>query len=109
MPFSVARSTRTSAKRYVLFNLVEDWRPILRKASADGLGHLMEPYADADAPSEVPAPSVALEAIGVKRWQYDLWFKIIEAALRSDPDRVSLNYHPALQSAAPIRYTGSSP
>ncbi len=35
-----------SAKRYALFNLDERDRPILRKASAHGLGHLMAPTDD---------------------------------------------------------------
>ena len=33
-----------SAKRYVLFNIGPDGRPIIRKASAHGLGHLNPPY-----------------------------------------------------------------
>ena len=38
-----------SAKRYALFNLDKSGRPILRKASAHGLGHLMEPYSKNEA------------------------------------------------------------
>ena len=38
-----------SAKRYALFNLDKSGRPILRKASAHGLGHLMEPYSENEA------------------------------------------------------------
>jgi hypothetical protein len=35
-----------SAKRYALFNLDLPGRPVIRKASAHGLGHLMAPYGD---------------------------------------------------------------
>jgi hypothetical protein len=37
-----------SAKRYALFNLDRDGNPVLRKASAHGLGHLVPPYGDDD-------------------------------------------------------------
>jgi hypothetical protein len=98
-----------SAKRYVLFNLSSDNRPILRKASAHGLGHLLDPYPESEAPSEIPPPSVPLREIGVRRWQYDLWYKIVDAALRGEPEKVSLDWHPALQRPAAIRYAASSP
>jgi hypothetical protein len=81
----------------------------LRKASAHGLGHLLDPYSELEAPPEIPSPRVPLKQIGVRRWQYDFWFKIIEAALLRRPDTVPLNWHPALQTPAAIRYTASSP
>ncbi len=37
-----------SAKRYALFNVDRDGEPVLRKASAHGLGHLVAPYGDDD-------------------------------------------------------------
>ena len=92
-----------SAKRYVLFNLDINGRPIIRKASAHGLGHLLPPYSDADAPTSIPAPVVPLGEIGVERWQYDLWYKIIDAALNGHPDQVALDYHPALNQPAASR------
>jgi hypothetical protein len=99
-----------SSKRYALFNRGKGNRPILRKASAHGLGHLVNPYSEPEeAPPEIPAPSVPLSQIGVQRWQYDFWYKIIEAALRNRPDIVALDWHPALQTPAAIRYTASSP
>jgi hypothetical protein len=98
-----------SAKRYVLFNLTQDNRPVIRKASAHGLGHLLDPYPEWDAPSDVPVPSIPLHEIGVRRWQYDFWFKIIESALRGQPNQVPLDWHTALQRPATIRYTASSP
>src|SRR5262249_43733665 len=68
-----------SAKRYVLFNIGPDGRPIIRKASAHGLGHLLAPYDNKGAPASIPAPRLPLEKIGVDRWQYDLWYQIITA------------------------------
>jgi hypothetical protein len=74
-----------SAKRYALFNLAKGKRPVLRKASAHGLGHLLDPYPESEAPPDIPPPSVPLKEIGVARWQYDFWYKIIEAALLGRP------------------------
>ncbi len=71
-----------SSKRYALFNLDANGKPVLRKASAHGLGHLLPPYREHRAPINIPAPLVPLSEIGVERWQYDLWYWIIEAGLR---------------------------
>lgn len=98
-----------SAKRYALFNLDFDGNPVLRKASAHGLGHLIEPYTDDDAPSELPIPQMPLPKIGVKRWQHDFWLRIIQAALDGHPDQVPLDWHPALAKPAAQRYSASSP
>jgi hypothetical protein len=97
-----------SAKRYVLFNQTGD-RIVLRKASAHGLGHLLDPYPETEAPSDIPPPAVPLKEIGVRRWQYDFWYKIIEAALNGNPDTLPLNWHPGFRTPAAIRYTASSP
>ena len=86
-----------SAKRYALFNLTSDGQIVIRKASAHGLGHLLPPYTESDAPPSIPAPSVELDKIGVERWQYDLWHQIIRAALDGHPDQVDLDYHPKLE------------
>ena len=98
-----------SAKRYALFNLDADGKPIIRKASAHGLGHLLPPYAAEDAPTSIPAPRVPLEVIGVRRWQYDLWYQIILAAMAGHPDRVDLSYNPALDRPAISRYAATTP
>jgi hypothetical protein len=98
-----------SSKRYVLFNLDEQGQPIIRKASAHGLGHLIAPYEPEDAPPNIPAPGVSLSDIGVERWQYDLWFQIIRAVLDGHPEQVDLTYHPALQLPAMSRYTVTTP
>lgn len=99
----------TSAKRTVLFRLDEHRKPIIQKASAHGLGHLLPPYKDEDAPTSIPAPQAPLEAIGVARWQYDLWYQIILAAMAGHPDRVDLSYHPALDRPAVSRYAATTP
>lgn len=98
-----------SAKRYALFNIGDDGQPILRKASAHGLGHLRPPYQETDAPARIPAPAVKLSAIGVDRWQYDLWFKIVSAALKGAPNEVPLDYHAAFNEPAVSRYGATNP
>lgn len=98
-----------SAKRNVLFNLDSHERPIIRKASAHGLGHLIDPYVDAEAPPDIPKPEVPLSEIGVHRWHYDLWYKIIQAAIEGHPDQVPLDWHPGFKTPAAMRYAASSP
>jgi hypothetical protein len=98
-----------SAKRYALFNLDSNEKPILRMASAHGLGHLMDPYGDSDAPSEMPAPQVPLSEIGIHRWHHDFWIKIIQAAIEGIPDQVRLDWHRAFSRPAAMRYSASSP
>jgi hypothetical protein len=98
-----------SAKRYALFNLDSFGKPILRKASAHGLGHLIDPYDDSDALPDLPSPQVSLSEIGVHRWHHDFWIKIIQAAIDDHPDQVSLDWHPALSLPAALRYSASSP
>ncbi len=98
-----------SAKRYALFNFGPDDRIIIRKASGHGLGHLLPPYDEADAPAFIPAPAVPLAEIGVERWQYDFWHQIVRAALDGHPDQVELSYHPALALPAASRYAATTP
>jgi hypothetical protein len=97
-----------SAKRYVLFNLDSDGRPVIRKASAHGLGHLRPPYEADHAPASIPAPVMALDDIGVARWQYDLWYRIVEAALAGHPAQVDLNL-PGFAAPAVSRYAATTP
>lgn len=98
-----------SSKRYALFNVSLDGTPIMRKVSAHGLGHLLPPYDSKSAPSSIPEPDPSVLSYGVHRWQSDLWFKIVSAALAGEPDQVSLDYHPALTQAACSRYSATSP
>lgn len=98
-----------SAKRYALYNLDCDGKPILRKASAHGLGHLRAPYDASNPAIGIAPPQDSLANIGVEVWQHDLWIKIIEAAYSDHPERIDLSYHPALQLPAISRYAATSP
>ena len=98
-----------SSKRYVLFNVAEDGSPVIRKASAHGLGHLRAPYPASAAPKSVPSPLVPLEKIGVERWHYDLWYQIIKAALAGHSAEVDLAYHPNNSFPAMSRYAATTP
>ena len=98
-----------SAKRYALFNLDPIGRPILRKASAHGLGHIRAPYDVTKPAKNIPAPAMSPDKIGVELWQHDLWWKIVTAALAGHPDRVDFGYHPALNQPAISRYAATTP
>jgi hypothetical protein len=78
-----------SAKRYVLFNLDSDGNPVIRKASAHGLGHLLPPYTDSSA---FPQPRCSLSDIGVERRQHDLWYSILTAELSGKRPQYDLPY-----------------
>jgi hypothetical protein len=69
----------------------------------------MPPYCDDNPAKNIPPPITPLHEIGVKRWQYDLWYKIISAEQRGEVNRVCLDYHPALQKPALSRYGSTSP
>jgi transcriptional regulator with XRE-family HTH domain len=98
-----------SAKRYALFNLDGKGRPVLRKASAHGLGHLLPPYREEQAPRKVPKPVVPLPELGVERWQYDLWYRIVQAGLGDTPEQVCLDSLPGFQNPAVSRYAATTP
>ena len=98
-----------SAKRYALFNIDERGRPVLRKVSAHGLGHLLAPYGEKEAPKKIPKSSVPLSDLEVERWQYDLWYRIVEAALGDTPEQVRLDDLPGFQKPAVSRYAATTP
>jgi hypothetical protein len=98
-----------SAKRYALFNIDAAGKPVLRKASAHGLGHLVAPYSEADAPASIPAPIMPLKDIGVERWQHDVWYRIVEAALDDHPDRPNIADLPGFDQPAASRYAATTP
>lgn len=98
-----------SAKRYALFNLDKDNSPLLRKASAHGLGAFMAPYSGENRSKLIPKPVLPLKEIGVSLWHHDYWYRVISAALAGHPERVALDWHPALQSPAIRRYGATSP
>ena len=98
-----------SAKRYALYNLEGDRTIVIRKASAHGLGHFRPPYEEKDAPLSIPPSRFRLKDIGVERWQYDLWYRIIQAALKGPwvaPDYSGL---PGFNAPAVVRYAATSP
>src|SRR6185312_4705675 len=99
-----------SAKRYALFNLTAERQPVMRKVSEHGLGHLIAPYGAHDAPAHIPTPhSSVLKKGAGQRWQYDLWWQIVSAALAGQSDRLELDYHPALAAPAVSRYGATTP
>ena len=97
-----------SAKRYALYNVDTKGDPLIRKASAHGLGHLMAPYTESDAPSHIPSPLRPGEN-GIDRWHHDLWWLIVKAALDGRPDQPDLDFHPALKLPARSRYGATTP
>jgi hypothetical protein len=98
-----------SDKRYVLFNVGSDGRPILRKASAHGLGHLRPPYGPDAAPTSIPAPVVFPDELGVSRWQHDLWYRIVEATLEGHAAQVRLDDLPGFGAPAHSQYAATTP
>jgi hypothetical protein len=92
----------------VLFNIDGEGKPIIRKASAHGLGHLKPPYSETEAPADIPAPAVALAEIGVERWLYDFWYRIAEAALKGS-DEIELGKLPGFGRPAVSRYAATTP
>jgi hypothetical protein len=98
-----------SAKRYALFNLDKDNKPVLRKASAHGLGAFMPPYSEENPSNLIPKPVYPLRELGVNLWQHDYWHNLITAVLAGNPNCAPLDYHPALQTPAIRRYGATSP
>ena len=97
-----------SAKRYALFN-IENGQPVIRKASAHGLGHLQAPYDENNPAKGIPAPKAPLSDIGVKHWHHDLWWLITKSAVDCHPDDVKLNFHLALKKPAASQYAATTP
>lgn len=98
-----------SSKRYALFNLTPDRQPIMRKVSAHGLGHLLAPYNEANAPADLPTPHPSVLRDGTERWHVDLWCHIVTAAFSGTPDRFNRYWHPALSKPAAARYSATTP
>jgi hypothetical protein len=98
-----------SSKRYALFNIDATGAPVLRKVSAHGLGHLITPYGEDDAPPAMPTPHKSVLGNGIERWHCDLWHQIVSAALTGRPDQVRRDYHPALGKTALSRYSATTP
>lgn len=97
-----------SAKRYALFN-IENGEPVIRKASAHGLGHLQAPYDNKKPAKGIPAPKSKLKDIGVEHWHHDLWWHIAKSAIGGHPDQVKFDFHPSLKLPAVSRYSATTP
>ncbi len=97
-----------SAKRYALFNDGDDG-PIIRKASAHGLGHLLPPYQDENKARR----AARLKEINVDLWQEDLWKRIItssEANGENDAGyAIGLDTDDRLRSPVASRYAATTP
>lgn len=89
-----------SAKRYALFNLSGAGEPLIRKASAHGLGHLLPPYAEEEKHQA---------DTGVRKWQEDVWKAIIKSLRSSNPLEVRLDWREELSRAAVSQYTAATP
>jgi hypothetical protein len=98
-----------SAKRYGLFNLNKDGKPVIRKALAHGLGHLLRPVENPKPVAGIPEPATKLSKIGVNRWQYDFWYRILEAALAGTPDEAKCDDLPGFKRPAASRYGATTP
>ncbi|MDR5729587.1 MAG: hypothetical protein RB191_19395 [Terriglobia bacterium] len=98
-----------SPKRYALFNLDKNGRPIIRKAVAHGLGHLISPTERDSIPPSIPKPVVPLEKMEISAWQYSLWYRILDAGLSDAPDNPPINSLPGFRKPAATRYGASTP
>jgi hypothetical protein len=87
--------------------LTEAGAPILRKTSAHGLGHWLPPYADDEAPVSFPRPAVPLE--GVRRWQHDIWHRIVTAALAETDTTTNPAAHRAFDRPVASSYHATKP
>ncbi len=95
-----------SAKRYAAFNLDDENRPVIRKASTHGVGQYVSPYRKEDAPTSVQAPVYKLK--DVERWEHDLWYLIVKAALDGDINKLNLTVLPGFAKPAACQYAATS-
>jgi hypothetical protein len=86
-----------SAKRYALFNLDAHGKPIIRRASAHGLGHYAAPYGDEEESRDE-------RGSGVRLWEEDVWKQIISAALGDKPRQVDYAFRREMLRPAHSRY-----
>ena len=100
-----------ASKRYALFNITGNNKPILRKASAHGLGQYSAPYSDDDGARAFPPPIDGLKAgkDRLARWQYDVWYATVFHELSGTQGNVRFDYHPALKRPLISKYHASSP
>ena len=91
-----------SAKRYALFNRDADGKPIIRKASAHGLGHYAAPYGDEEETRDD-------RGSGVRLWEEDVWKKIVSAALGDQLREVDYAFRREMLRPAHSRYGATRP
>jgi hypothetical protein len=91
-----------SAKRYALFNLDATGGPIIRKASAHGLGHYSAPYGEEEEARDD-------RDSGVRLWEEDVWKQIVFAALSDSPGKVEYAFRREMQLPARSRYSATRP
>jgi hypothetical protein len=91
-----------SAKRYALFNRDVGGKPIIRKASAHGLGHYSAPYGHEEESRDE-------RGSGVRLWEEDVWKQIISAALGDRPREVDYTFRSEMLSPAHSRYGSTRP
>jgi len=98
-----------SAKRYAMFNLNADGSIVLRKATAHGLGHLMAPYEDEEAPNDLARPVMDLHKLGLRRWHADLWYCVVKSGLGNEGLTVDLTSMPGLERPAVSKFAATTP
>ena len=91
-----------SAKRYALFNRDVGGKPIIRKASAHGLGHFSAPYGHEEESRDE-------RGSGVRLWEEDVWKQIISAALGDRPREVDYAFRREMLRPAHSRYGATRP
>jgi hypothetical protein len=91
-----------SAKRYALFNRDVEEKPIIRKASAHGLGHFSAPYGHEEESRDE-------RGSGVRLWEEDVWKQIISAALGDRPHEVDYAFRSEMLRPAHSRYGSTRP
>jgi hypothetical protein len=83
-------------------NLDRHGKPLIRKASAHGLGHYASPYGD-------EGEARADRDSGVRRWEEDVWKQIISAARGEKPREVDYAYRREMMKPARSRYGATRP
>ena len=91
-----------SAKRYALFNRDAGGKPIIRKASAHGLGHYAAPYGGEEESRDD-------RGSGVRLWEEDVWKKIVSAAMGDKPREVDYAFRREMLKPACSRYSATRP
>lgn len=77
-------------------------KPVIRKASAHGLGHYAAPYGDEEEARDD-------RGSGVRLWEEDVWKQIISAALSERSSEVNYAFQREMQLPARSRYGATRP